>query len=612
MQEPEPDGAQEVRTAGKMVSSELAEPTEGELLGDAAAPLAAALLELVGGKAPRGWAAAARVCAATAHHGQVREQLWQPAGAAAGLVELAASAAAPDAPPPLGDLGGQLHAAAMVLAQAMELGAREPPRSLLQQLEAGPPPSAEERQDLRRRTDGLLSAAPPPVTSPPDGGDEMSDADRAQWRAQMVAAAADGNLDFSDLCQATSLPTLIKLLPIAQLSEPAAATICRIALRASPPDLRSAASRRLQGAGMRAKASLNLGLWKRPQTMTEMLDEAKWLVSEAAEAREKRHASVQRSLALPGATGQGEGEGEDGVGGTDRVTKEELTALIQKKVSWGFVGGSDRFRVRVRTKKLPPMDKRGPEHAIGEHHVSVAIWGKPGDVGEPVPMLGEGEQGKQGGDDDAGFGGVVFMSRRNTGKELCEDGERLLREMNQAAAARMRFAGIEEAGATKRKKPRGKPIVVVTKSQMSAAIASIASSLSVLQAEGRMDLLKLDISGCDLESSAVSALGRLRLCELGLWGGTDSAADGVAAMADGLLRQQQSGSLGPIKLRLVQCTLNATAEAAIEQLELVPPPPPPPSAPGEEYEQGGIPINIVSAAAPLRLLSKPQRSGCTE
>ena len=105
-----------------------------------------------------------------------------------------------------------------------------------------------------------------------------------------------------------------------------------------------------------------------------------------------------------------------------------------------------------------------------------------------------------------------------------------------------------------------------------------------------MDLLKLDISGCDLESSAVSALGRLRLCELGLWGGTDSAADGVAAMADGLLRQQQSGSLGPIKLRLVQCTLNATAEAAIEQLELVPPPPPPPSAPGEEYEQGGIPI----------------------
>ena len=34
-------------------------------------------------------------------------------------------------------------------------------------------------------------------------------------------------------------------------------------------------------------------------------------------------------------------------------------------------------------KILPAIDKRGPEHAIGEHHVSIAIWGKPGDVGEP-------------------------------------------------------------------------------------------------------------------------------------------------------------------------------------------------------------------------------------
>ena len=83
----------------------------------------------------------------------------------------------------------------------------------------------------------------------------------------------------------------------------------------------------------------------------------------------------------------------------------------------------------------------------------------------------------------------------------------------------------------KMKKPsemQGKPISVVTTHQMSAAIATIATALAVLQEEGRLGLVKLDISGCDLVDQPVARIGQILLSELGLWGGTDSASFGVA------------------------------------------------------------------------------------
>lgn len=97
---------------------------------------------------------------------------------------------------------------------------------------------------------------------------------------------------------------------------------------------------------------------------------------------------------------------------------------------------------------------------------------------------------------------------------------------------------------------------------------------------------------CDLENAAVATIGQLLLSELGLWGGTDSASDGLTTMAQALLRSQRDGKLGPIKLRLVQCTLDEKASEAFDELEQVPPPPLADSSPGEDYETGGIPIRI--------------------
>jgi len=89
-------------------------------------------------------------------------------------------------------------------------------------------------------------------------------------------------------------------------------------------------------------------------------------------------------------------------------------------------------------------------------------------------------------------------------------------------------------------------------------------------------------SGCDLEDQPVATIGQILLSELGLWGGTDSASSGVATMAEALLRSQKDGKLGPIKMRLVQCTLDTRAQAAYDKLDKVPPPPLPDSAPGEQ------------------------------
>ena len=80
----------------------------------------------------------------------------------------------------------------------------------------------------------------------------------------------------------------------------------------------------------------------------------------------------------------------------------------------------------------------------------------------------------------------------------------------------------------------------------------------------------------------MATIGQILLSELGLWGGTDSASSGVATMAEALLRSQKDGKLGPIKMRLVQCTLDTRAQAAYDKLDKVPPPPLPDSAPGEQ------------------------------
>lgn len=90
----------------------------------------------------------------------------------------------------------------------------------------------------------------------------------------------------------------------------------------------------------------------------------------------------------------------------------------------------------------------------------------------------------------------------------------------------------------------------------------------------------------------MATIGQILLSELGLWGGTDSASEGLTTMAQALLRSQREGKLGPIKLRLVQCTLDEEATDALNQLEQVPAPPAPDSSPGEDYETGGIPICI--------------------
>ena len=57
-----------------------------------------------------------------------------------------------------------------------------------------------------------------PEPEPEDGEEEMSAEDLALQREQMVQNAADGNLDFADLADASCLPTLLKLMAIPQLT----------------------------------------------------------------------------------------------------------------------------------------------------------------------------------------------------------------------------------------------------------------------------------------------------------------------------------------------------------------------------------------------------------
>ena len=63
-----------------------------------------------------------------------------------------------------------------------------------------------------------LEPEPEPEPEPEDGEEEMSAEDLALQREQMAQNAADGNLDFADLADASCLPTLLKLMEIPQLT----------------------------------------------------------------------------------------------------------------------------------------------------------------------------------------------------------------------------------------------------------------------------------------------------------------------------------------------------------------------------------------------------------
>lgn len=354
------------------------EPTEGKLILEESGAVVGAVKALLAERKEKGfvdgWVYAALACAGAAHHPTVRAGLWG-SGAGAQLMELVAEAAEADGGTTLGMRAGWLYVAASWLVEAQETHAREPPRGLLQKIEGSGAPSPEESADLQDRAvvvaeESAAAGGGAPAYEPEDDG--LSDSDRKRWRQQMVDAAQLGNLDFDDLAHASSLPTLVKLLSIPALREKAARTTVRVCMRARAPDLRTAAQKRLQNAAARARAAKGMGMWARPKTMAEIFNEAKWVVSEAADARAERTGRVKAALeSLPGKPmGEDGEEAEDN--GSHPVTKEELTALLQKHVTWGFIGGSDRFRVRVRPvisnapedglMVLPAVDKRGPEH----------------------------------------------------------------------------------------------------------------------------------------------------------------------------------------------------------------------------------------------------------
>lgn len=410
---------------------DLQEPSESEVLAKHAGALCSALTELLGAETlatrehehVEGWAYAALVAACVSHLPAIRAQLWK-GGAARRTVELAGEAV-DEAPGTMLQLrSGWLYTAARCVVEAQERDARQPPRWIIQRIEASSAPSKEDCLKLSERAEQvhLHHDGETGVTGATDDG--LSEADRRLQQQQIIRDAA--NIDFDSLRDASSLPTLLKLFGIAQLRDQAARTICRIALRTRAPDTRTAMQKKLQQAA--AKAIMANGLWERPKTMSEILDEASKVVREAADGAAERVTRVEELLKAGNTHGMG---GEDGGNSTFKaapVSKPELTALLQQHVTWGFVGGSDRFCVNVRKvidttaqvglQVLPAIDKRGPEHAIGEHHVSIAIWGKPGDVGEPpaerTEKIGKGTK-KQMNKEHRIF------NRFNSGKQLVDD-----------------------------------------------------------------------------------------------------------------------------------------------------------------------------------------------
>lgn len=404
------------------------EASEVDLFMEHSGALCSALSTLVA--APKGaqeyvngWTYAALVAACASHHPAMRVQLWE-SGMARRIVDLAGVATTEEVDTTLQRRSGWLYTSARVIVDSEEAASREPPRSIVKRIETSPAPSQEDCLRLRKRAEQLHPESPVVVTGGSDvnADDGLTEADR-QLQQQQMAQDAE-NIDVDSLRHASSLPTLLKLFGIPELRDQAAQTMCRIALRTRAPDVRTGMQKRLQQAS--AKAIMVNGLWQRPKTMTDILDEANQVVRDAAAGAAERLNQVDEIFKNEHAQMGSAGEGPYRV---TPVTKDELAALLQKHITWGFIGGSDRFRVRVRkviavTPKgnlqvLPAVLKRGPEHAIGEHHVSVAIWGKPGDVGE-VPVESSEEQHESNSHNTNSKERRSF-NRFNSGKQLVDD-----------------------------------------------------------------------------------------------------------------------------------------------------------------------------------------------
>ena len=120
--------------------------------------------------------------------------------------------------------------------------------------------------------------------------------DRIVWQSQMAEAAAHGGLDFADLQQAPSLPTLAKLATIPALCRKACRAICTVAAVTAPVGTRSNPRLRI------AKRNAVLKLFQpRTQTtdkptMSQLLEEAQELAGEAFTKRRAFRTNAEKRL----------------------------------------------------------------------------------------------------------------------------------------------------------------------------------------------------------------------------------------------------------------------------------------------------------------------------
>ena len=319
---------------------DLQEPSESQVLAEHGGALCSALTELLGAETPgtrahervEGWAYAALVAACVSHLPTIREQLWK-GGVARRTVRLAGEAVE-EAPGTVLQLrSGWLYTAARCVVEAQERDARQPPRWIIQRIETSSVPSKEDCVKLWERAEQVQLRHDGGETGVTAADDGLSDADRRLQQQQIIRDAA--NIDFDSLRDASSLPTLLKLFGIAQLRDQAARTICRIALRTTAPDTRTAMQKKMQQAA--AKAIMANGLWERPKTMSEILDEASKVVREAADGAAERVTRIEELLKAGNTQGLGGKDEGDATFKAARVSKSELSALLQQRVTWGFV-----------------------------------------------------------------------------------------------------------------------------------------------------------------------------------------------------------------------------------------------------------------------------------
>ena len=115
---------------------------------------------------------------------------------------------------------------------------------------------------IRQRQRTPQNGSPTTVAEPPaammDAGaeirneeadeDGLSDEDRALQTEQLIQFAMDGNIDFDDLAQVSSLPTLLKFVRIPQLSKQACGVLQKIAVATAAED--SGTVRQLAAPGL--------------------------------------------------------------------------------------------------------------------------------------------------------------------------------------------------------------------------------------------------------------------------------------------------------------------------------------------------------------------------